>query len=718
MGAAVATQRARTGKKARTASTSHSAKKSGAEAARPRTVVVAGDVVVDHHIYQGARDKPYAQAKEGTAIYQERGGAELVFKVLQKLGAAVPEPFAAECGMGSTPKTRLVESFSLLSPCPAGGRGNGLVWRVTGNLGYGDSPEHTTQYAAASARPSAASVVVLDDGALGFRHLANERAWPAEIRGDKSAAADWIVLKTSAPVGQGDLWWHVCRRYCEKLVVVVSASDLRQEEVSIAEGLSWERTAQDLLQELALNKSISDLTKCRHLVVALGTDGALWLAQPDGGSAARDVASARSRLVFDPGSLEGAWARGVEGRVWGGMSCLVAAIAAELATSSVAGTNADKGGDADAGPDIGAAIVRGLSAMRHLLTVGHGAVDGGDSRRDRKTRHGFPPAPVVDELLRPSCRYRVADIPASVATAGRSKDWTIVSGPAGVTADRPLRGLGRRVALFGPKALVDQVPYARFGKLLLVDRAEIESLRGLERLVRAYERDPRPKKPLSIAVFGAPGSGKSFSVKQVAKTVLGKDVPVLVFNLSQFSDPGELIGAFHQVRDKVLEGITPVVFWDEFDSREYMWLQYLLAPMQDGAFQEGQITHPIGKCVFVFAGGTSYDFANFSPPEEAPSDPPRRGALRPRREGGIKASEDRRVQARQGARLRQSTERLTRTSPARTRGRSTTRIGESGSTTTRRVTSPSPCAAPCSCGPPAGWWALPKTTRWTSTAVC
>ena len=63
-------------------------------------------------------------------------------------------------------------------------------------------------------------------------------------------------------------------------------------------------------------------------------------------------------------------------------------------------------------------------------------------------------------------------------------------------------------------------------------------------------------------------------------------------------------------------GTTPVVFWDEFDSREYMWLQYLLAPMQDGAFQEGQVTHPMGKCVFVFAGGTSYDFANFSPREE------------------------------------------------------------------------------------------------------
>ena len=86
---------------------------------------------------------------------------------------------------------------------------------------------------------------------------------------------------------------------------------------------------------------------------------------------------------------------------------------------------------------------------------------------------------------------------------------------------------------------------------------------------------------------------------------------MLEFNLAQFAETTDLIGAFHQVRDKVLQGLTPIVFWDEFDSREYEWLQYLLAPMQDGSFQEGQITHPIGKCVFVFAGGTSYDFDNF-----------------------------------------------------------------------------------------------------------
>jgi len=169
------------------------------------------------------------------------------------------------------------------------------------------------------------------------------------------------------------------------------------------------------------------------------------------------------------------------------------------------------------------------------------------------------------------------------------------------------------VVLYGTKKLGD-LPHAQFGKLVTADRAEIEALRHIRLRMRVYDNDRKPKRPLCIGVFGPPGAGKSFGVEQLAAEVFGKEA-WRKFNLSQFRDSTDLNGAFHQVRDLALAGQTPVVFWDEFDSRKLFWLQYLLAPMQDGRFQDGQLNHSIGKCVFVFAGGTRWSFAEFSPPQ-------------------------------------------------------------------------------------------------------
>ena len=86
------------------------------------------------------------------------------------------------------------------------------------------------------------------------------------------------------------------------------------------------------------------------------------------------------------------------------------------------------------------------------------------------------------------------------------------------------------------------------------------------------------------------------------------------FNMSQFNSVEELVAAFHKVRDIALGGKMPIVFFDEFDSGfngRLGWLKYFLAPMQDGAFSDGRDVHPIGRAIFVFAGGTSSSYAGF-----------------------------------------------------------------------------------------------------------
>lgn len=161
-------------------------------------------------------------------------------------------------------------------------------------------------------------------------------------------------------------------------------------------------------------------------------------------------------------------------------------------------------------------------------------------------------------------------------------------------------------------------PYAEFGDVKLVDEREISNFISLSKLIEKYLRDESWTKPLSIAVFGAPGSGKSFAVKEIIKSVSPekpeRDPPT--FNLAQFSSVQNLTDAFHMVQDRVLaSSAVPLVIFDEFDcffeGSMLGWLKYFLAPMQDGQFHGHNQDYRIGRAIFLFSGGTAETYKEF-----------------------------------------------------------------------------------------------------------
>jgi hypothetical protein len=168
------------------------------------------------------------------------------------------------------------------------------------------------------------------------------------------------------------------------------------------------------------------------------------------------------------------------------------------------------------------------------------------------------------------------------------------------------------------------VPVQQFGKLILIERDEIESLRSIANLIhrhrlRVHENlaNKEKTKPVSIAVFGPPGSGKSFAVKQLA-TVVGtnEELPIMEFNVTQMTKVSDIEAALNAVAKKKTVGstvVTPLVFFDEFDSafgnEPLGWLKYFLGPMQDGAMREVET----GPAIFVFAGGVFQTFNRFDP---------------------------------------------------------------------------------------------------------
>jgi hypothetical protein len=161
-------------------------------------------------------------------------------------------------------------------------------------------------------------------------------------------------------------------------------------------------------------------------------------------------------------------------------------------------------------------------------------------------------------------------------------------------------------------------PYVEIGKIKTVDLTEISGFVDLAKLIRKYLWDVGWTTPLSIAVFGPPGSGKNFAVKQLLKAVrpAAKEEPELTYNLAQFDSVALLTEAFHQVQDRALASAeVPLVIFDEFDCKfgteALGWLKYFLSPMQDGLFRGGSSDYRIGRAIFLFAGGTSREWDEF-----------------------------------------------------------------------------------------------------------
>jgi hypothetical protein len=147
---------------------------------------------------------------------------------------------------------------------------------------------------------------------------------------------------------------------------------------------------------------------------------------------------------------------------------------------------------------------------------------------------------------------------------------------------------------------------------------EWQRCKAIQRMLEEYGERVDDSKPLSIAVFGPPGSGKSRFVKQIAASVGGKYAKPNVFNLSQLSESDKLVKQLQDVTDDFKprsDNLIPIFFFDEFDSSlgevSLGWLRWFLAPMQDGELlSEGKL-HKFGKAVFMFAGGTAASFSEF-----------------------------------------------------------------------------------------------------------
>lgn len=469
-----------------------------------------------------------------------------------------------------------------LFPIFATKKNNDKVYRVKRFLGFAGPSSGQPKLLPIIDDDANVDMVIIDDENNGYH--SNEDFWPLALKTPKKEPI--VLYKMSNPINSTILWKQLEKYHMDKTIVVINSDDLRTKGVNISKSLSWERTAQDFVWQLNNSPKLTFLTQCRHLIVLFGLEGAIYH---------RNDGVTESRLYFLPYAFEGSSIAESQGEMSGFTSCFVAGIARSL----VLGHDSND----EMATSIGEGIREGIVATQKYFFAGFGKKIEADS---------FPSSEIFMERKNDFIHAEhVQDVVIRLSDNTNCQScWYILK----ENSSSNLAEIAYNIVKNGVQHALKFIPIAQFGNLQTVDRAEIESYRSIKNLMWEYISTTNAPRPLCIAVFGTPGSGKSFGVTEIAASIAPALIKKLNFNLSQLGTPLDLINAFHKVRDVCLEGKLPLVFFDEFDSafeEKLGWLKYFLAPMQDGLFREGDSLHSIGKAIFVFAGGTSSTLNEF-----------------------------------------------------------------------------------------------------------
>lgn len=459
---------------------------------------------------------------------------------------------------------------------------NSKVYRIKRLMGFTEAMSGTPRLLPIMADNPGADMIILDDENNGFNF--SKDFWPLDLK--NTEASPIILYKMNNPIDSNELWKHLQKFHNENTIVIINGDDLRSKGVNISKSLSWERTAQDFVWQISNNPNLTFLANCRHLIIPFGLEGAIYY---------RNESIPETRLYFLPYGFEGSFIKDAQGKMIGLTSCFVAGLASAIVTGRQENEELHE--------SIGTGIRQGIVSAQKYFIEGFG---------ENIEQDLFPnPSIFIEKEEDFVHKDHVQDVLVPVSANSNCRScWYILKDKSSTN----LAEIAYDIVKNGVKSALESIPIARFGNLATVDKAEIESYRSIKNLMLEYISTKNTVRPLSIAVFGTPGSGKSFGIVEVANSIASNLIKKLDFNLSQFRSPLDLANSFHKVRDIVLEGKIPLVFFDEFDSAlegKLGWLKYFLAPMQDGVFREGDSIHPIGKAIFVFAGGTSSTFKEF-----------------------------------------------------------------------------------------------------------
>ena len=471
-------------------------------------------------------------------------------------------------------------------------------------------------------------------------------------------ANTWFIVKASHSIDATGSSLFQFLNKCKaqsRTIVIVSGESLRtgfatsenRPGIKLSKTVSWEKTLDDF-QEAAKRGSLDDLSQVGHLIVRFGLEGAIYRS--------KNETATTTRLFFDPKYIENEYS---DPQIFGSLPGLSTVLSSAVAASLKALLDFEDPSDDRVIKTIEDGVRFGLQAARRYSELGFGPSI--ETVRNFSRLH-LPVSQIFSRGRIPVLhgqgihKFRRFEVRSNAVSASKPDekpkplaDWSILREsiraarhitPRKISEyNRKLRdpddhhnaladafvatSLGRSIVIHGVTAAFEgkdaAIPYMTCGDLIAVDRHEIEGLRSIRSILAEYHRNEQRHSPISVAVFGPPGSGKSYGVMQIAKTVLGPVLRTITINLAQCESFSDLSRLLIEVREASKDGQVPLVFFDEFDcdlgEKPLGWLRFFLSPMQDGTFQYEDRLLTIGRAMFVFAGGIASSHDEFNDPK-------------------------------------------------------------------------------------------------------
>jgi hypothetical protein len=534
-------------------------------------------------------------------MYQLPGGVLLLNSFLKKLVPETKIILDSYLESGKTISGDVIQTIAEISNIS---KKPDLI-HVKKFLGYHVIPAETNQRITQPGNfPDDVDLIIIDDAGNDIRHF--NKQWIKKL--DKIKTNFQIIYKTNWPLADNELLNELTRKYSSRIIAIVNADDFREHGLTISRQLSWDKTVDDFLNEFPSSPHFKTLRKCHSLIVRFGLEAVVCVNKKNvkGKNPGSDY-----RLFYFPLRYEGQIKEELKADMQGMTASFVAAFTKHFLNPYPINDKEEKSASnkfiQSIEDVIASSILPGMYAAINCQQYGY--------RKSTKNRIDYP----VDDIFKESRqdeKIMVVDVSDFLKQPTASAPRSLLD-LAALNSKVLIRSVAFDYTINGKSGFLDAVPAGKFNFLTTYDREEVEDNRSFKKIVSEYLKRKNENKPLSYAVFGPPGSGKSFTIKQIINSI-GGNIELLERNISQFESYNDLVKTFQASRDITLKGNPPLIFFDEFDAdldgKKLGWLKYFLAPMQDGVFKEGEAIHPLGQGIFVFAGGTSDSLEQFIKP--------------------------------------------------------------------------------------------------------